>query len=270
MNIKRAVIVYFSPTNATKKIVHAVAEGLDAPELLELDRTSFDSRWTGAKLEAGDVAIIGMPVYYGRAPKLLAEFFRYIEAQDIPAVVAAVYGNRDYEDALLELTNESQKHGFLPIAAGAFIGQHSFSSKLGTGRPDADDLAQAAHLGRAAAALLSKEGNPSVLRLKVNGNYPYTPGSDLPIAPVIDADKCTACMTCRKNCPVQAIHPLDPGEVDAWRCLDCARCISACPAGAKSMASPAMQEKIIIMEAMFTKPRQPELFYADCPDDCTN
>lgn len=262
MNIKRVVTLYFSPTDTTKKVVQAVAGGLDVPEMIELDRTSFNSRWEGAKLEAGDVAVIGVPVYYGRAPKLLVEFFRYIEAHNIPAVVVAVYGNRDYGDALLELVNESKKHGFLPVAAGAFIGQHSFSSKLGTGRPGADDLAQATELGRAAAALLSETEDPSVLNLEVKGNFPYTPGSDLPLAPVIDVEKCMKCMVCQKNCPVQAINPLDPGEVDAWRCLDCAKCINACPAGAKSMTNPALQEKIIIMEAMFTAPRQPELFYA--------
>lgn len=261
MDIKRTVTLYFSPTDGTRRIVHKVAEGLGAAEHLELDQTAFDSRYTGAKLEQGDVAVIGMPVYYGRVPRLLVEFFRYIEAQGIPAVIVVVYGNRDYEDALLELTNESRSHGFLPVAAGAFIGQHSFTDKLGTGRPDGDDLNKAKELGRTAAQLLAGTENPAAINLKVNGKLPYKPGADLPIAPVLDKEKCTRCMRCQKNCPVQAISPSDAGEVDVWRCLVCAKCIQECPAGALSLKNPALQEKIVIMGAMFAKPRQPELFY---------
>ncbi|MDD3337242.1 MAG: 4Fe-4S binding protein [Lachnospiraceae bacterium] len=259
--IKRAVSLYFSPLDTTRRVVHSVAQGLDAPESLELDRTSFDSRWQGVELGEGDVAVIGMPVYYGRVPKILVEFFRYIQAKDIPAVVVVAYGNRDYEDALLELYNESRKHGFNPVAAGAFVGQHSFTDKLGTGRPNAEDLADAYMLGQKALEILEKADSPAGFELKVKGNFPYTPGSDLPIAPVTDKEKCVGCMQCQKNCPVLAINPLDPGDVDGWRCLDCGKCIAECKAGAKSLAQPALREKIAIMEAMFTAPKQSELFY---------
>lgn len=262
MEIKRTVCLYFSPTGGTRKVVHAVAEGIGAAETLELDRTSFDARWTGAALTEGDLAVIGVPVYYGRVPRLMVEFFRYIEAKNIPAALVAVYGNRDYEDALLELKNESAKHGFLPIAAGAFIGRHSFTDKLGGGRPDAADLEKAAGFGRSIKALAGSAADLSALSLTVKGDFPYHPGSDLPIAPSTDREKCSGCMLCQKDCPVQAIDPLDPCEIDGWRCLDCARCIQSCPTGAKYIGVPALREKIAIMEAMFTAPKQPELFLA--------
>lgn len=261
MEIKRAVSLYFSPTDGTRKVVHAVAGALGAKESLELDRTPFENRWTGAELREGDVAVIGVPVYFGRAPKLMVEFFRSITVKNIPAVLVAVYGNRDYEDALLELKDLSTRQGFLPVAAGAFIGRHSFTDKMGAGRPDADDLSRAAELGRSAAALLTG-ADPTTLTLEVKGNFPYTPGSDLPFAPATDKSKCNGCMLCQKNCPVQAINPLDPCEIDGWRCLDCAKCIQTCPKGAKSIAVPAMREKITIMEAMFTAPKTIELFLA--------
>lgn len=263
MEIKRTVCLYFSPTGGTRKVVRAVAEGIGAADALELDRTSFDARWTGAALREGDFAVIGVPVYYGRVPRLMVEFFRYIEARSIPAALVAVYGNRDYEDALLELQNESVKHGFLPIAAGAFIGRHSYTDKMGTGRPDGSDLAKAAAFGRDVRALAERTADPRALTLTVKGGFPYHPAADLPFAPSTDREKCTGCMLCEKNCPVKAIDPLDPCEIDGWRCLDCAKCIQSCPTGAKYIGVPPLLEKIAVMEAMFAAPKQPELFLAE-------
>ena len=54
-----------------------------------------------------------------------------------------VYGNRDYEDALLELSDRAKDWGLTPVAAGAFIGEHSYSRPslpVAEGRPDEDDL----------------------------------------------------------------------------------------------------------------------------------
>lgn len=261
MEVKRAVSIYFSPTGGTRSIVRAVADALGAAEGLELDRTPFESRWTGAELRTGDVAVIGVPVYYGRAPKIMVEFFRYIEAKCIPAVLVAVYGNRAYEDALLELKDLSTKAGFLPMAAGAFVGRHSYTDKMGTGRPDSADLEKAAELGREARALLIRSPDPAALTLEVKGSFPYTPGSDMPIAPATDKTKCTACMRCAKGCPVLAINPADSAETDGWRCLKCARCVQTCPAGAKAFTIPAMREKVAVMEAMFAAPKAVELIY---------
>lgn len=261
MTIQRTVCLSFSPTGATGRVVAAVAAALGAPETLVLDRTTFDSRWTGAALREGDFAVIGLPVYYGRVPRILEEFYREIKAEHIPAAVVVTYGNRDYGDALLELKNESAKCGFVPIAAAAFVGQHSLTDKLGTGRPSGDDLTLAAAFGRAVRALAEGTSHPESLTLEIKGAFPYGPGGDLPMAPATDGAKCTRCMLCQKNCPVQAIHPLDPAEIDAWRCLDCARCIANCPAGAKYWGVPALREKVAVMEAMFSTPRQPQFFY---------
>ncbi|MEG1720722.1 MAG: 4Fe-4S dicluster domain-containing protein [Pseudoflavonifractor sp.] len=262
MKINRVVKLFFSPTNATRQVVEAVAGALDAPKMLELNRTPFENRWSGAELGEGDLAVIGVPVYYGRVPQIMTEFFRDITAKNIPAILVVTYGNRAYEDALLELKDLSMARGFLPVAAAAFIGQHSFTDKMGTGRPNGEDLAQAAAFGAGAKALLEGCKDLQGLTLHVPGNFPYQVGSDLPIAPTTDKAKCNGCMLCQKGCPVQAINPLDPAEIDPWRCLDCAKCIRNCPKGAKSLAVPALQEKIIIMEARFADPKQPETFLA--------
>lgn len=260
MNRTRVVTLTFSPNGTTRQVSDAIAQGIGAPERLELDRTAFDSRWTGETLRPGDVAVIALPVYYGRLPKLMVEFFRYIRAEGIPAVLAVTYGNRDYEDTLLELRNESRAHGFVPVAAGAFVTHHCMAGKLAEGRPNGDDLAQARELGEQAAALLAGLDSLEGLELHVKGSFPYTPGSDLPVGPGTDPDKCTGCGLCQRNCPVQAINPLDPAEIDGWRCLFCTRCIHSCPAGAKFISLPAMREKLVLLENMMAQPKENERF----------
>ena len=54
-----------------------------------------------------------------------------------------VYGNRSYGNALVELYDILRYRGFPPIAAAAFVGQHSFTTRLATGRPDREDLEKA-------------------------------------------------------------------------------------------------------------------------------
>lgn len=62
-----------------------------------------------------------------------------------------MYGNREYEDALLELNNIVVEAGFQPVAGGAFIDEHSFendSTPIAKGRPDIKDLQKATEFGR--------------------------------------------------------------------------------------------------------------------------
>ncbi len=90
--------------------------------------------------------VIGAPVYVRRLPLNAVKRFKRLWANDTKAFVVVVYGNRNYEDALLELVDLSQELGFIPIAAAAFIGEHSFITRelpIAAGRPDEDDLEKA-------------------------------------------------------------------------------------------------------------------------------
>ena len=51
----------------------------------------------------GDLLVVGMPVYSGRIPASALPALRKFRGNGTPAVVVCVYGNRDYDDALLEL-----------------------------------------------------------------------------------------------------------------------------------------------------------------------
>jgi hypothetical protein len=90
-----------------------------------------------------DVVVIGAPVYAGRVAKDAVDYFKTINGAGSLAILVVLYGNREFEDALLELKNIAIDQGFIPFAASAFIGEHSFSSKeflIAFNRPDEDDL----------------------------------------------------------------------------------------------------------------------------------
>ncbi|SHJ61949.1 hypothetical protein SAMN02745216_01985 [Desulfatibacillum alkenivorans DSM 16219] len=60
------------------------------------------------------------------------------------------YGNREYQDALLELHDIAAEQGFIPVAGGAFVAEHSYSlpsRPIAHGRPDANDIAAAKDFG---------------------------------------------------------------------------------------------------------------------------
>lgn len=81
---------------------------------------------------------------------------------------------RDYEDALVELRDETTRLGFTPLAAGAFIGEHSYSRPgmpVAEGRPDANDLQIAEQFGKDCLKKLKNSEAPADFFIK--GNVPY-------------------------------------------------------------------------------------------------
>ena len=50
-------------------------------------------------------------------------------------------------------------------------------------------------------------------------------------------DTCSACGTCKDECPVEAIHEGEPVyTIDAETCIDCGACADTCPTGSISAA----------------------------------
>ena len=79
-NIK---LIYFSPTNGTKKIVEAIAGGISCKNIETVNITQKSIR-DGKALElSNELAIIGVPVYAGRVPTVALSYLRRIKAQNI-------------------------------------------------------------------------------------------------------------------------------------------------------------------------------------------
>ena len=272
--IKTVTALFFSPTYTTKKCVVAiakgVAEGLDA-EYRECNITTPLMRRQTPEYGPGDLVVFGVPVYIGRVPNLFRDYFASIKGDGAIGVPVVVYGNRAYDDALIELRDIMQGNGFQCIAAGAFIGEHSFSYTLGGGRPDAADLQKATAFGEEIARRLLAGAEPP-RQLQVPGNpYPYTffdarsgKGKSIDlrkVKPETDPEKCTNCGYCAMLCPMGAIDPDNCSEIPG-KCIRCCACVKLCRPKAKYFADETYLEHKAILEEKFTEPRrEPEIFW---------
>ena len=207
------------------------------------------------------VAVVAVPVYAGRVPQLFLERFKNITGSDIPAVIAAVYGNRHYDDCLLELKDICRKQGFNIIAAGAFIAEHTYSNTdmpIAYGRPDADDLKSAFDLGRKTAEKLK---NKNYSEPEIPGNYPYRDGmSASEIIPETDSDKCVMCGKCIEVCPAGIVKKKSRIYTEAGNCILCSACIKNCPVQARTFSHPKIQETRRRLFENFSDYRYPEIF----------
>ncbi len=131
MTIQAVHAVYFSATGTTRRVVEAVANSLGellSKPVIVCDFTLPAQREQTLCFGAGDLVIFGTPVYAGRVPNVLAPYIQEkVKGHGALAVPMVVYGNRNYDDALIELRDLLESDGLRTIAAGAFIGEHSFS-----------------------------------------------------------------------------------------------------------------------------------------------
>ena len=145
MEIKTVWAVWFSATGTTKKAVSRasslIAQDLNVP-CREFSYNLPAAREDDLSFGPGDLVVFGVPVYAGRVPNLLLPYIRdKVKGNGALAVPVVLYGNRNFDDGLMELRNVLRDNGFHPIAAGAFVGEHAFSKILGAGRPDEEDMA---------------------------------------------------------------------------------------------------------------------------------
>ena len=182
--------------------------------------------------DADDIVVFVAPVYAGRVPALAAERFLAVNGHGQKAVAIAIYGNRDYDDALVEMCDIISARGFKLIAAGAFIAQHCIFPKVATDRPDASDENK---LSRFASLVCERIIGDRPLDLNtVKGNRPYKKATGVPLHPQADMKKCNSCGTCATQCPTGAIDTTDPRKTDTKKCIACCRCINVCQQDARS------------------------------------
>ena len=170
MEIKNIHLVYFSATFTTRRVLREIARVIGA-NVVEHDFTCGlpfgELRVDGE----GDLLVVGAPVYAGRLPVRAARTFGMLRGTHTPAVAVCVYGNRDYDDALVEEQDIIEANGFKTVAAGAFIGRHCIFPKVAAGRPDAGDMRKVTEFASRCADLLGRTADVTSLpRLNVKVN----------------------------------------------------------------------------------------------------
>jgi len=237
--------LWFSPTGTTKKTVSAIVGSIaknlkNECELNKISLTLPSERVRPLVYKSGDIVVLGVPVYAGRVPNILLKYLDTLRGNKAIGIPVVLYGNRNYDDALVELSDMMTEKGFKVMAAGAFIGEHSFSKILGEKRPDEDDIDKAKDFG---FEISNKIKDIDIdVKLKIKGNQPYRSyyrprGINgefydfRKIKPKTN-DKCIDCKICVSLCPVGSIDLDDVSKFNGI-CIKCGACVKGCPRKAK-------------------------------------
>ncbi len=228
MEVTNINLVYFSATYTTRKIVRRIATQINE-HITEYDITTQSPPQDIVSQNAGELFIVGVPVYAGRVPSGAIKALDKFKGTNTPAILVCVYGNRDYDDAMLELKERMEKNGFKVISAATFIAQHSIFPKVAAYRPDEKDMTIIDSFAQHNAKFLFElKDTASLPEIEVKGNKPYKIPGNIPIHPTGDK-RCNKCGACAKYCPVHAIPEDDPRKTDKNKCISCGRCIVICP-----------------------------------------
>lgn len=235
--------IIFSPTGGTERVCRYICEGIGRENVVT-DLCLKDGEMVVPEISEDDLVVIAMPVFAGRVPALAVERLRRIKNNRAKCVVVAVYGNRAYDDALLEMQDVATDMGFIVIAAVGAIAEHSIARVYGYGRPGEEDRKQLVSFG--ADIMKKAEGTNFGNALLLPGSRPYKPHN---VGPFPEAnEQCNGCGLCSDRCPVNAIPAGNPRSVNKNLCISCMRCVSVCPSKARSIGQ---------LEAVLTEKLKP-------------
>ena len=246
MKIEKVWKIYFSPTGTTRKVVTLLGEEIAVALGVPADEYNFtlpSARQNFPQVESGDLVIFGMPTYAGRLPNLMLKYLATISGNGALAVPVVTFGNRAFDNSLIELRNILESHDFHTVAAGAFSCEHSFSTELGAYRPDWEDECEIRDFAHRIAEKISagKAEQIAISAIEVPGDPEagyYQPrdrkGTFIDIRKVkpVTGSKCVNCGVCARVCPMGAIDPSDVTSVPGI-CIKCNACVKRCTRDAK-------------------------------------
>lgn len=215
--------IIFSPTGGTKKVADLLAKNWKNAGTIDLSDAADD--YTKYNFDSEDVVLIAMPSFGGLAPQTALDRLSRIKGNSARCVLVCVYGNRAYEDTLVQMQDAAEKSGFQVTAAVAAVAEHSIMRQFAEGRPDAEDSRE---LAEYAAKIMKKLEAGDISTPALPGNRPYKKGGSLGMVPKAGSD-CTECGLCAKQCPTAAIDPHALKSADKAKCISCMRCVAVCP-----------------------------------------
>lgn len=241
--------IIFSPTGGTEKVAHMIG-GAWSETTVKIDLSDPKMDFSKCEIKKDDMVLIAMPSFGGRAPAVAIERLKRIAGNDARCTLVCVYGNRAYEDTLVEMEDAAKECGFRVVAAIAAVAEHSILPQYATGRPDAADEAQ---LRKFASQIADKDAPIAVLP----GNRPYKKSSAGLVPKASKA--CVACGLCARKCPVQAIDPKTLAA-DPKRCIGCMRCVKLCPHNARKVNAMMASAAALAIKKACSVRKENELF----------
>lgn len=261
MKTDRTYLAYFSPTKTSYKVGQAIATGCDSSNsIIELNAT-FHPVQPQSNLTSNDLLIVSVPVYGGHIAPLAIERLKNLQGDSTPAVAIVTYGNRNFENAAIELQNFLSERGFNVVAAGAFIGEHSYCTKeypISPLRPNIADLEEAKKFGIQIIEKINKNTEPVLINAETlkcpdsgednllgfksfiknyqSGNQAQS--APAKIIPIVDEALCISCGYCAQVCPTEAIDESNPTKTDPEKCIKCCACVKFCPENARILNTP--------------------------------
>ncbi|MHA1340743.1 MAG: 4Fe-4S binding protein [Promethearchaeota archaeon] len=265
-------LIYFSPTNTTKKIISTIATSiiqkldpkLFSKEFMEKNIINLTKLEVREQLESdesstelnGILNIIGAPCYEGRIPKIVRNSLKKIKTNNTPSVAIILYGNRTIGISLKQLCSIIDQNGFKIIATGTFIGEHSYSSKLikmAEGRPNEEDLNVARIFGHKIAEVLNYIYKKQAEDKENVFHFPHFKPEEIPgkikfffkllpegfLGSFVSPQKtpnssCNKCNRCVEVCPTNTIDK-ESLEIDLKKCIRCMACVKACKNNARKI-----------------------------------
>lgn len=273
--MKTVRAVYFSATGTTRRVVCAIAEKL-AGQLglpcVQMDFTLPSARVNPLVFDSGDLVVLGIPVYAGRVPNVLLKYLQTMRGAGAAGIPVTVFGNRNYDDALIELRDFMENAGIRTVAAAAFVGEHAFSRVLGACRPDAEDLAVAERFALSVVEKISGISNSGLPEspVFVEGTpFPYrgyyqprdrhgVAINILKVKPLVN-EKCTDCKRCAELCPMGSISRENVREYTGI-CIKCGACIKGCPQNARYYEDQGYLYHQHELEEIYARRAEPTLF----------
>ena len=247
--------IVFSPTGGTQKVASLLTEALEG-EVARVDLTDSKQDFHTVQMTQDDVVVIAVPSYGGRVSAVAVERLTMLNGHNARAVLVCVYGNRAYEDTLLELEDAAKQAGFRVIAAVAAVAEHSIARQFADGRPDAEDAKQLANFAKQIQNKLSAGDDTGPA---IPGNRPYKKPGGAGMVPK-PTKECTQCGVCAAKCPVQAIDREDPKKVEDKTCISCMRCISVCSHSARKVSPVMLSAASLMLKKVCSERKNCELF----------